>query len=234
MKLNFDAFNGFGNFGSDIITVQPNGGGSAYIQSDDSEEEAQETKHGRRRTTAIQSLSKHYILRRAFSEVSLLEAMEYEKLTKGNTYLFITAGDVDALSYLKIALNQARTLDYVLLSTWVMAGEDIYQVKEWMEEGRIKKIDFYFGEIYPNSYRIEFQMVKQLYEKYPEVGRVAVFKNHSKTILAVNESQDFYFYAALSCNINTNPRTENGAIVLDKGVYEWAKEYYDGIRSFEK
>ena len=81
--------------------------------------------------------------------------MQYVKLQDHTIYnFFITAGDVDSLSYLKVVLNQ-YDLDYCLLSTWCMAAEDILQVRQWYEQGRIKKLDMYLGEIFPGSYKIE-------------------------------------------------------------------------------
>ena len=192
-----------------------------------------EAKRARRRTTACTELSRQYEYRRAFSEVRLLEAMEYVKLTDGVTYNFITGGDVDSLSYLKVVLNQ-HDLDYALCSTWCMAAEDILQLTQWYDEGKIRKIDLYVGEIFPNSYKIEWQMVKDFYAKHPDAGRVAVFRNHSKVYAGCNESENFYFGIQTSANINTNPRTENGCIIIDKGIYDFYRAYFDGIISFEK
>ena len=165
--------------------------------------------------------------------MKLLEAMQYVKLQDGVSYNFITAGDVDSLSYLKVVLNQ-HDLDYVLLSTWCMAAEDILQLQRWWEAGRIKKFDMYLGEIFPGSYKIEWQMVKKFYQEHPDVGRAAVFKNHSKIYAGCNEADKFYFGIQTSANINTNPRTEQGSIIIDRGLYEFYKEYFDGINSFEK
>ena len=44
----------------------------------------------------------------------------------------------------------------------------------------------------------------------------------------------FYFGIQTSANINTNPRTEQGSITIDKGIFDFYKEYFDGIKSFEK
>lgn len=115
-----------------------------------------------------------------------------------------------------------------------MAAEDILQLQEWYEQGRIKKIDMYVGEIFPNSYRIEWRMCKDFYTKHPEAGRIAVFRNHSKIFACCNESKGFYCGIQTSANINTNPRTEQGCIVVDKGIFDFYKSYFDGINSFEK
>lgn len=196
-------------------------------------EDAPAAKPAKRRTTACVTLSQRYEYRRAFSEVSLLEAMEHEPLREGHTYSFITGGDVDALSFLKVCMN-GRSLDHVLFSTWCMAAEDILQIREWHEAGRIARVDMYLGEIFPNSYRVEWQMVRDFYRDHPEAGRAAVFRNHSKIFAGCSVSEGFYFGIQTSANINTNPRTENGCIIVDRGIYEFYRGYFDGIVSFVK
>jgi hypothetical protein len=111
-----------------------------------------------------------------------------------------------------------------------MASEDVWQFKDWLESGKIKKIDAYVGEIFPGTYRLEHKMLKPLIESYG--GRVAVFRNHSKIFAGYGDK--FYFGIETSANINTNPRTENGCITIDKGLFEFYKTYFDGIVSFEK
>lgn len=214
----------FGNFGSP--------------GADEREDPVEEPKKGttartHRRTTVCTELSTRYQYRRAFSEVKLLEAMKYVKPEDGVSYNFITAGDVDSLSYLKVVLNW-HSLDYVLCSTWCMAAEDILQLQEWHEAGKIKRLDMYLGEIFPGSYKIEWEMVKAFYSSHPDAGRAAVFRNHSKIYAGANYAEKFYFGIQTSANINTNPRTENGNITIDKGIFEFYKAYFDGIVSFEK
>lgn len=219
---------GFGGFGS----PKSSGMQSSPIEEDGADEVVG-AKKAKRRTKACTELSQRYEYRRAFSEVKLLEAMDYVRLENGVTYNFITAGDVDSLSYLKVVLNQ-HVLDYCLLSTWRMAAEDILQVQQWHEEGKIKHFDMYLGEIFPSSYKIEWAMVRTFYEQHPDVGRVAIFRNHSKIYAGCNYEDEFYFGIQTSANINTNPRTEQGSITVEKGIFEFYKEYFDGIKSFVK
>lgn len=214
----------FGNFGSP---------GADEREDPVDEPKNATTARNHRRTTACTELSSRYQYRRAFSEVKLLEAMKYVKPEKGVSYNFITAGDVDSLSYLKVVLNWYN-LDYVLCSTWCMAAEDILQLQEWHEAGRIKRLDMYLGEIFPGSYKIEWEMVKAFYKQHPDAGRAAIFRNHSKIYAGANYAEDFYFGIQTSANINTNPRTENGNITIDQGLFEFYKDYFDGIISFEK
>ena len=97
-----------------------------------------EKEQTKRRSVECLELSTKYEFKRAFSEIKLLEALKYERLKENTSYNFITGGDVDSLSYLKIVLNE-QNLDYLLFSTWCMAAEDILQIDEWIKQGKIKK-----------------------------------------------------------------------------------------------
>lgn len=184
----------------------------------------------KRRTTECLELSLKYEYRRAFSEVNLLNSVGLE-FKENHSYNFLTAGDVDALSYLKLILNH-QSLEHCLLSTWVMNAEDILQIDNWVDEGKIKRLDMYLGEVFPNSYKVEMLMVERLYKKYEGLGRFAAFRNHSKIFAGYGSK--FHFGIQTSANINTNPRTENGCITINKDIYSFYKEYFDGIKSFDK
>jgi hypothetical protein len=136
MDMNFDF-----DFGFDEAGGKQN---EEYMESE------VEAKKARRRTTECTELSKGYEYRRAFSEVKMLEAMKYVKLTEGMTYNFITAGDVDSLSYLKVVLNQ-HSLDYLLLTTWCMAAEDILQIQEWYKGGAHQALRHVCGRNLPED-----------------------------------------------------------------------------------
>jgi hypothetical protein len=184
-------------------------------------------KTHRRNTECIVRSDKN-IYRKAYSETKLLDVLGFN-FKNGESYHCITAGDVDSLSYLKCVLRQ-QDLDYCLFSTWCMAGDDIMQIEEWLEAGKIKKLDCYVGEIFPRSYRMEWKKLNEIIDKY-KCGRIAVFKNHSK--IYAGYGKKFAFGIETSANINTNPRTENGCLTIGQEIYEFYKGYFDKIISFE-
>lgn len=192
---------------------------------DDLTIDTDQTLSKKRKSICLERVSKDEY-RRAYSESKLLDIVDEFK--QGYSYNFITSGDVDALSYIKLILRKKKTLDYMLFSTWCMSLTDINQLKEWLESGAIKKIDAYVGEIFPSSYRKEWLVLKPLIEQYK--GRTVVFKNHSKIFAGYID--DFYFGIQGSANINTNPRTENACITISKDIYEFYKGYFDDIISF--
>lgn len=203
-----------------------------WENEDQGKETIQENKpiqQSRRRHTECIIRNDKTIYRRAFSETQLLDVLGFD-FKEGESYHCITAGDVDSLSYLKCVLRQ-QDLDYCLFSTWCMSADDIMQFEEWLESGKIKKLDAYLGEIFPGSYKMEWKKINQIFDKY-KCGRIAVFKNHSKIYAGIGNK--FAFGIETSANINTNPRTENGCITISNDIYNFYKDYFDGIISFTK
>lgn len=180
-----------------------------------------------RRKTEMLEIPEHTLYRRAYGEVKLLELAGMTPLKDGYSYHFITGGDVDSLSFLKFVMLHQPKIEYMLCSTWCMAAADILQFREWIEGGVIRSMDFYVGEIFPNSYGVEWYMVNQLVND-TNCGRVVSFRNHSKIYAGIGE--EFAFVIESSANINTNPRTEQGLITINRELYQFYKDYFDGIK----
>lgn len=198
------------------------------IEPEQIAEETAEEKKTRRRSTECIVRTDRNIYRKAYSESKLLDAVGID-FKDGESYHCITAGDVDSLSYLKAVLRQ-QDLEYCLFSTWCMAADDILQIEEWLESGKIKQIDAYIGEIFPNSYRFEYAKLRDLMIKYR--GRLVCFRNHSK--IYAGYGKKFAFGIETSANINTNPRTENGCITIGRDIFDFYRQYFDGIISIVK
>ena len=193
-------------------------------------DDSEPIKRSHRRKSELHIRSNKHIYKRAHSELQLLNILNDEKLKIDHCYDFITSGDIDSLSYLNLALRTFPKLDYLLFSTWCMSGEDILYLFELVENGTIKTMDAYLGEIFPNQYKVEWQMINDLYAKH-KCGKVVVFKNHSK-IYAGFDDKGQGFSIQTSANINTNPRTENGSINVTTESAQFYKYYFDGINSF--
>ena len=110
------------NWGVDEIPIKPK-----------KEKETPDSNH--RRTKECTFFTEKYLFKRAFSESHLIDCLGMEDFKPNHSYNFITAGDVDALSYLKLILRHNKTLNYLLVSTWVISAEDILQLDKWVEGG---------------------------------------------------------------------------------------------------
>ena len=166
-------------------------------------------------------------VRRAKSAAVLAEILP-PVIETGDSWHVLSSGDVDALSFFE-HLIKTTAMDYVLFSTWCMAMPDVLMFSEWIKAGRIKRIDAYVGEIFPNQYLEEHLALCELVKPG---GRCAVFRNHSK-IFACRAGDNAWVIES-SANINTNPRTENTVITADMGLFLHHKAYFDGIRSFNR
>lgn len=96
-----------------------------------------------------------------------------------------------------------------------------------MRGGVIDKLDAYVGEIFPNSYGVEWYMLNQLMNE-TGCGRVVSFRNHSKIFAGYGDN--FAFVIESSANINTNPRTEQGVITISEELFQFYKDYFDKIK----
>lgn len=180
-----------------------------------------------RRKTELLEIPDNILYRRAYGEMKLLELTDMLPLKENHSYHFITGGNVDSLSFLKFVLLHCKKLDYLLCSTWCMAASDVLQFREWVENGVIKNLDFYVGEIFPRSYTVEWIMLNKLLND-TNCGRIVSFNNHSK--IYAGESGEFHFVIESSANINTNPRTEQGVITVNEELYYFYKHYFDKIK----
>ena len=111
-----------------------------------------------------------------------------------------------------------------------MANNDVQQFREWVEAGKIKRLDAYLGEIFPGSYSKQYHDLKEVVNLCN--GRVAIFRNHAKIFAGVGDK--FAFAIESSANINTNPRTENTTITVGNDIFEFYKAFFDGIHSFKR
>jgi hypothetical protein len=79
----------------------------------------EKTYNSKRRTVCLERMSKD-VYRRAYSETQLLDVVD--ELKQGYSYNFITAGDVDAMSYIKLIIRKQKKLIicYFLHGAWLL------------------------------------------------------------------------------------------------------------------
>ncbi|MBR1578898.1 MAG: hypothetical protein IJ668_00140 [Selenomonadaceae bacterium] len=174
----------------------------------------------------VKKASPYHRRRRILSEIAL-EAQLPWHFEQGVSYHCLSWGDVDALTYLRVIAKQQR-LEYVALSTWVMAQTDIREIFDWVDMGVIGRVDMYLGEIFPTSYEYEYAIL--LDECTRHGSRLVVFRNHSKLMVIFGERFDVLIES--SANINTNPRMENTVITTDPDLALWYKQQLDTIKPF--
>lgn len=148
--------------------------------------------------------------RKAASEKALEEAMDWH-WQEGDSYHCFSFGDVDSFSFFKMVLRQ-QPIRYAAISTWCMAGEDVTDMRKWHERGLLGRVDFFMGEIFRGSYPDVYASVVEFIQECG--GRLVIFRNHSK-VMAI-EGDRFDCLIESSANVNTNPRSENTVVTVDR------------------
>jgi hypothetical protein len=182
-------------------------------------------QHAQKQATAHRTRSRH-LARKAASEARLAEILP-AVIEDGDAWHVLSQGDVDALSYLAHLLK-TTAMDYVALSTWCMAQPDALQLRDWLNAGKIKRLDAYVGEIFPGQYPDAHETLCAAVRAHG--GRVAVYRTHAKLFLC--RAGNRAWVVESSANINTNPRAENTVITADLDLFLHHKQYLDGVKSF--
>lgn len=166
--------------------------------------------------------------RKAASEKALEAAMPWH-FNEGDCYHCFSFGDVDSFTFFKMVLRQ-QAIKYAAISTWCMAGEDVTDLRKWHERGMVGRVDFFLGEIFKSGYPDVYREVQAFLKECG--GRLVIFRNHSK-VMAI-EGERFNCLIESSANINTNPRSENTVITVDRGLTEEYIQLFSEIIPFNK
>lgn len=169
--------------------------------------------------------------RRAKSEEHLAQILP-SKFDQDECWHVISHGDIDSLSYLAHALTTVPYFEHVCISTWCMARADLDRITEWLDTRLIEQLDLYVGEIFPSQYGDEFERAKELSEIYG--CRLVVTRNHSKVMLMSHQESQTWLVSESSANVNTNPRIEQTAITASKDLFEFYKEFFDGLKTIDR
>ena len=198
---------------------------SVIEPAEETEDEPQEEKPT---VKTFHRKGKRHLSRKVTSEKSLEDALPWH-FEEGDCYHCFSFGDVDSLTFFKMVLRQQH-VHYLALSTWCMAGEDVNDLRKWHEQGLLDRVDFYFGEIFQGSYAEIYADALKFTQECG--GRTVIFRNHSK-IMAVH-GERFDCLIESSANVNTNPRSENTVLTVDRSLVREYIELLNGINSFNK
>lgn len=162
--------------------------------------------------------TKHYA-RRAVGEVILMDLLEKEKFLENESYHIISGGDVDSLSFFKFMCRKQK-IKLAIISTWCMSISDVTELKRLKDVGNVGEYFFCVGEIFPSSYSNEYAKIKEWFGE----KQIRVFKNHSKVYACVGD--DYSFVIESSANINTNPRSEQTVITVNKELTDFYIDFF--------
>lgn len=168
-----------------------------------------------------------HLARKLTSEAALADALDWH-FEEGDCYHCFSFGDVDALTYVRHIARQQQIL-YLAIHTWCMAGEDVEELRTWHRRGDLGRVDLFVGEIFTGSYPDVYAAALTLTQETG--GRICIFRNHAKVSVIVGERFDALIES--SANVNTNPRSENTVITVDRSLVADYVDLFNGIHSFD-
>lgn len=184
-------------------------------------------KRAHRRATALYELSEQYLYRRAWSETQVLDMLGMNGPKDGVSYHVLTGGEIDQMAWTRVMLRYYGRLDELYISSWVVSGEEAMWLDKRLDCGDIGKVTIMVGEIFPNQYRIEYQMCCSMIGKHEGRVRVFAFPNHAK-ILA-GRGGERHFTVESSANCNTNKRIEQAVVSSNAGLYRFYAAYFEDL-----
>jgi hypothetical protein len=189
--------------------------------------ESQRAHHEQKRAVAMHRNTSRIETRRAKTEAHLRDLLPTD-FTPGTSWHVISHGDVDAMSYL-IHIVATRLLTRVIISTWCMAMPDIQWIESAICAGRIGRVEFFLGEIFPSQYGDEYLKLCELEREDLIAFRIS--RNHSKIMICESDGEPIVIES--SANVNTNPRIEQTAIHCSAELAAFYADFFQGIRDID-
>lgn len=183
-----------------------------------------------KQATATRTKNRH-ALRRATAEKTLATLLP-QRFEPDTTYHVLSHGDIDALSYLRHAIDTHGYFDIVLISTWCIAMPDLLELRRWLDNGKIETLELYGGEIFQSQYPDEFALATSMAADYGM--RLTIARNHAKVILASNPALDAHLVMEGSANVNTNPRIKQTAVSNSAPLLEFYLAFFRGLKSIDR
>lgn len=182
----------------------------------------------RQKTAAIVRKQTRLQLRRATSEATLAQVLP-SPIQPGTSCHIISAGDVDALSFIAHVARQHTRLDELLVSTWCLALPDVQWLADQQKARRIGRLRFYCGEILRATYPDTYDAICHL--ESAGKATLAISRNHAK--ISLIKAGKARYTIESSANMNTNPRIEQTAIHTDPALHAFYDEFFTAIRCID-
>jgi hypothetical protein len=179
---------------------------------------------------AHRAAHRHHV-RRANAEAQLADLLP-ATIQPGDSWHVISRGDIDALSYVRHLLPGLGYADELWMSTWCIAKPDLDELAGWIDSGRVDQFALFAGEIFPNQYGDEYELMQRLCATYG--CRMTIARNHSKVTLMANHASQTHLVIESSANVNTNPRIEQSTIHHSAELHAFYKEFFDGLKSIDR
>jgi hypothetical protein len=153
----------------------------------------------------------------------------FPELSPGYSYHFLSAGDIDAVSFLTLLIEKHGPFDTLYGSTWTMSRQDCELLDHYLADGLIKSITFFTGEYFAKRETSVYASLVDVIRRHG--GRLKMFRNHCKILLVHNQDADFWAVVESSANFTTNPRSEQTVVTPSRELFEFYKSWFEDLMS---
>lgn len=146
----------------------------------------------------------------------------------GESFHIVSNGRFDYWCFVPVVLKLlGRPAESFHGSTWTMNRNNVLDLFEMFDSGRIKQMSILTGTYFK---RRESSVANTLIEgMQARAMRYRAFGNHCKVML-INAPPDFICIEG-SANFTANPRLEQNVMVNDRGLFEFHREWMERILS---
>lgn len=172
--------------------------------------------------------------RRAMARAARTDALRATfpaTLRDGTSYHWITAGDVDAGSFLALMMEYVGHAVTLAVSTWTMSREDVDMLTGYLDEGRVDQLIVLTGEYFAQRETAVYATLIAAVQRRPGVAHLRKLRNHTKIVAIASERADLVLES--SANLTTNPRAEQHVLSVDADLYRFYSTWFDEILTSE-
>lgn len=169
-------------------------------------------------------------MRRIAKADAAADALEGRLPEPGTTWHIISAAKYDYWQVIAEAVRIAGGADEFYGSTWTLSRNNVLELLELYDTGRIKKFAILTGTYFKAR---ETAVYAQLLTGIANRGqRYVAFINHTK--IALIRRRRTYIVLEGSANFTANPRLENYIIANSKELYEFHQEWMEEMLTRKK
>jgi hypothetical protein len=148
-------------------------------------------------------------------------------IESGHSYHFLTAGDIDALSFLSVLLERYERFPKFYASTWTMSHADCRLIESYLEARRLGELNILTGEYFASRETSVYATLVGVISKFN--GRLKKFMNHAKLICLADPARDLFIICEGSANFTTNPRTEQTTLTASKELFDFYAAWFERL-----
>ena len=148
-----------------------------------------------------------------------------------HSYHFLTAGDIDALSFLSVLLERYDRFPRFYGSSWTMSHADCRLIESYLEAGRLGELNVLTGEYFASRETSVYATLVGVVSKFN--GRLKRFMNHCKLLCLADPARDLYVVCEGSANFTTNPRTEQTTLTASRELFEFYASWFERLYAGE-